>query len=68
MEYTIVPLAHVAVTGSDYNIYISMCTTTHQMHIFKYNDQSCEYEIFDREGEACEFIARPLARNSSKKR
>ncbi len=67
MEYTIVPLAHVAVTGSDYNVYISVCTTTHQMHIFKYNEVCCEYEIFDQEGEACRFIERPMPRTSSKR-
>jgi len=67
MQYTIQPLAHVAVTGSDYNIYLSVCLNTHTLHIFKYNDVCCEYEQFDNQEDACVYIARPLPRNRSKK-
>lgn len=59
-QYTILPLAHIHVTDTDYNVYISMCVDSRQMHIFKYNDQCCQYEIFDTEGEACKFIELPL--------
>ena len=66
MEYTIVPLAHVAVTGSDYNIYLSVCTTTRHMHVFKYNDTGCQYEIFDNALAANQFIEQPLPGTRSK--
>ena len=59
-RYEIVPLAHIHVTNTDFNVYISMCTTTRHMHIFKYNEVCCQYEIFDAEGEACRFIEEPL--------
>ena len=67
MQYSIVPLAHVRVAGSDFNVYISVCTTTRHMHVFKYNDHCCEYEIFDQEGQACEFIERPMPGRPSKR-
>lgn len=59
---TIVHLAHVHVAGSDYNIALSMCVTTRHIHVFKYNDQSCEYEIFDNQMDACLYIERPLGK------
>ena len=67
MRYHIQHLAHVAVTGSDYNIYLSVCITTQTLHVFKYNEVCCEYEQFDNQDEACEFIRQPLARNPRKK-
>jgi len=57
---TIVHLAHVHVAGKDYNIAISMCMATRNLHIFKYNDVSCEYEIFDNQYDACKFIEKPI--------
>ena len=49
MINTFVPLAHVYVRDRDYSVYISMCTVTQHVHIFKYNEQrmTCEYEYFD---------------------
>ena len=46
---TFVPLAHVYVRDRDYCVYISMCTVTQHVHVFKYNEQryTCEYEVFD---------------------
>ena len=58
--YTMLRIAHVHVAGHDYNVYISMCLTTHNMHIFKYNDHACDYSIFDNEADACLFIEAPL--------
>lgn len=46
---TFVPLAHVYVRDRGYCVYISMCTVTQHVHIFKYNEDKmiCEYEVFD---------------------
>ena len=57
---SIVPIAHVTVRDRDYNVYISMCTVTNNMHIFKYNDMCCDYEIFSQEGDAATWLDKPL--------
>lgn len=46
---TFVPLAHVHVRDRGYCVYISMCTVTQHVHVFKYNEETyqCEYEVFD---------------------
>ncbi len=67
-QYNIVPLAHIHVKDTDYNVYISMCIDTRQMHIFKYNDTCCDYEVFGTEGEACQFIERPMPGTNPKNR
>lgn len=43
---SMVPLAHVHVRDRDYSAYISLCSETHNIHIFKYNDTCCDYEVF----------------------
>lgn len=53
-------LAHVHVANSDYNIVITLCVTSERLHIFKYNDQRCEYEVFESQSGAIEFVNRPL--------
>ena len=58
---TIVHLAHVSVADRSYNVSISVCMATKHIHIFKYNDLCCEFEIFDNESEACAFLERPLS-------
>ena len=55
-----ITLAHVHVDGATYNIHISMCMTTRNIHIFKYNDRRCDYGIFDCQEDACEFINQKL--------
>jgi hypothetical protein len=59
-------VAHVHVAGTDHNIHISYCTQSHSVHIFKYNNQSCQYEIFASEAEACRFIELPLEDSGSR--
>lgn len=59
---SIIHLAHVHVTGSDYNIALSMCVTTRHIHVFKYNEVACEYEIFNNQFDACEYIEKPLSK------
>jgi len=58
---SMIPLAHIQVADRDYSVYISLCTVTSQMHIFKYNDQYCAYEVFAHEGEACMWLEIPLS-------
>ena len=53
-------LAHVHVANSDYNIVITLCVTSQHIHIFKYNDRRCSYEVFDNQAEAIHFINKSL--------
>jgi hypothetical protein len=55
-----IPLAHISVSDRDFNVYISLCITSRNMHIFKYNDHSCDYEVFGSEGAAVQWISKPL--------
>jgi hypothetical protein len=58
-------LAHVRVADSETCVYISICMTTRNVHIFKYNDHACDYGVFDNQADACHFIARQLPRGPS---
>jgi len=58
-------LAHVRVANSETCVYISICMTTRNVHIFKYNEHSCDYGIFDNQADACQFIALQLPRGRS---
>jgi len=53
-------LAHAHVANSDYNIVITLCVTSQRLHIFKYNDRRCSYEVFDNQADAIEFINKSL--------
>jgi len=55
-----IQLAHVRVSNTDYNIIITLCITSQRVHIFKYNDRRCDYDIFDNQADACGFVNRPL--------
>lgn len=55
-----VPIAHVRVGDRDYNCYISICSTTNNIHVFKYNDYKCEYEVFPNQYQAQIWINRNL--------
>lgn len=57
---TMVQLAHVNVNGHNYNVVISACTDSGNIHIFKYNDRACEYEVFGSSDEAADFISKPV--------
>ena len=57
-----VTVAHIAVKDRDYNVHISINTVTHQMHVFKYNETQCLYEILDNQQAVQEFLDRPLHR------
>ena len=47
-----VQIAHVHLVDRDYNAYISLCPTTNNIHVFKYNDCICEYDVFPTKMEA----------------
>ena len=57
---SIVHIAHVHVADRDYNVAVSQNTATLNLHIFKYNDHTCDYLITDSQAAAQEFISRPL--------
>ena len=58
-------LAHVRVANSETCVYISICMTTRNVHIFKYNETACDYGIFDNQADACLFSAQQLPRGRS---
>ena len=66
---TFVPLAHVYVRDRDYCVYISMCTVTQHVHIFKYNEQryTCEYEVFDELALVSDYLEEILDNKSQKR-
>lgn len=57
-EYNLIQLAHIHVRDKNYNVYISMCTNTQNMHIFKYSEDLglCSYEIFGTGDDACAWL------------
>lgn len=57
---TIVPLAHVTVKDRDYICYISMDTVSHNIHVFKYTDLACDYEVFSDYDLACDYLGKNL--------
>jgi hypothetical protein len=61
-SHNIYKLAHIRAENSDIHIYISMCMTTRNIHIFKYNKEFCAYDVFQDQEAACDFINRPIPR------
>lgn len=57
-----ITVAHVLVKDRDYYAHISMNMETHLLHVFKYNDIYCDYDVFDNQHGAAEFLDRPLHR------
>jgi hypothetical protein len=55
-----ITVAHITVRDRDYNVHISLNTETHQMHVFKYSETECQYEILDNQISVQEFLDRPL--------
>lgn len=53
-------LAHVYVRDRDYSVFLSMCTTSQRLHVFKYNEVKCTYEVFDSYDACCQFLEKPL--------
>ena len=55
-----IPIAHVTLVDRDYNCFISMSTITRNIHVFKYNESACEYEVFPSQYEAETWINQNL--------
>lgn len=57
-----ITVAHIAVQDRDYSVHISLNTVTHRMHVFKYSETECQYEILDNQIAVQEFLDLPLHR------
>ena len=57
------PIAHVRVGDRDYNCYISICSITRNIHVFKYNELHCKYDVFTSQAEAQKWINKDLDKN-----
>lgn len=53
-------IAHVYVKDMGFTAHVSMCLITRQIHIFKYNELACEYDVFDSQFLAGQFLEKPL--------
>jgi hypothetical protein len=53
-------IAHVNVKGMGFNAHVSMCLITRNIHVFKYNDLCCDYEVFDSQHLASQYLQEPL--------
>lgn len=62
---TIISIAHVYVAEYDYMVKVSMCTVSKRIHIFKYNQFCCEYDQFDCQYLASQFLEKPLKNHRS---
>ena len=58
---SMVPIAHVRVGDRDYNAYISICSISRNIHVFKYDEYQCKYEVFASQAEAQVWINQDLA-------
>ncbi len=61
-QYNLVMVAHIHVRDKNYNVYLSICKETHNMHMFKYNEElgRCSYEIFGAAEDACTWLESEL--------
>lgn len=61
-KYNLEEIAHIRVNDRDFNVYISIAYNTATLHMFKYDNFTCEYEWFTVWSEAKEWIQRPIRR------
>lgn len=54
------PVIHIQVRDCDFNLYISYHIETNSIHMFKYNGTRCDYEIFDNQYDAKEWVQKPI--------
>ena len=57
---SMINLAHVYVRDRDYSVFLSMCTISKRLHVFKYNEHRCSYEVFDDYSECCRYLEQIL--------
>jgi hypothetical protein len=55
-----ISIAHVTVKDMGFNAHVSMCLITRNIHVFKYNDLACEYEVFDSQYLASQFLEKHI--------
>jgi hypothetical protein len=53
-----ITIAHIHVRDRNYDVYVSMSLATRNIHVFKYSEErvACEYEVFSRYSEACDYL------------
>ena len=55
-----ISIAHVNVRDMGFNAHVSMCLITRNIHVFKYNDLVCDYEVFESQHLASQYLQEPL--------
>lgn len=55
-----ISIAHVQVKDRGFNAYVSMCLITRSIHVFKYNELCCDYDVFDSQYLASQYLQKPL--------
>lgn len=55
-----ISIAHVQLRDRGFNAYVSMCVITRNIHVFKYNQLCCDYDVFDSQHLASQFLQEPL--------
>lgn len=48
------------VKDRDYTVNVSVNMVTGTMHLFKYNDQQCVYEVFDCQSSGADWLDLPM--------
>jgi hypothetical protein len=58
MELQFHTIANIYVRDRNYTVHVSLCTTNHHIHVFKYDEERvvCEYEIFNNHHEAADYL------------
>jgi len=53
-----VTIANIYVRDRDYTVYVSLCTVTRHIHVFKFNEErvKCEYEVFTNQLDAADYL------------
>lgn len=56
MPFTVI--AHIYVRDRDYTVHVSISHATHEIHVFKYDEDRyiCEYEVFPNHYLAAEYL------------
>lgn len=51
-------VAHIYVRDRNYMVYVSICRTTNNIHIFKYDEEKCrcDYEVFPDPASAADYL------------
>jgi|APGre2960657373_1045057.scaffolds.fasta_scaffold19338_1 hypothetical protein len=55
-----ISIAHVQVKDMGFNAHVSMCLISRTIHVFKYNDVCCDYDVFDSQYLASQYLEKPL--------